>query len=54
MDKIQFGDAQKYLWWHCPRMPPRGYGPAFYTTKTPLVTAAVTKMRFFGSNSQVH
>jgi len=50
----QFGYAQKYLEWHCPRMQPRGYGPAFYTTKTPLVTAAVTKMCFFASNSQVY
>jgi len=54
LDKTQFGDAQKYLGWHCPRMPPRSYGPVFYTTKTPLVTGAVTKMQFFGSNSQVY
>jgi len=37
LGKTQFGDAQKYLGWHCPRMPPRGYGPAFYTTKSPLL-----------------
>jgi len=44
MGKTKFGDAQKYLVWHWPRMPRRGYGPSFYTTKTPLVTASVTKM----------
>jgi len=26
LDKTQFGDAQKYLGRHCPRMPPRGCG----------------------------
>jgi len=50
----QFRGPQKYLGWHCPRMPPRGYWPAFYTKTMPYVTATVTKMRFFGSNSQVY
>ena len=53
LEKTQFGDAQKHLGWRRPRMPPRGYIPAFYTTKTPLVTATATKMRLVGSNSQV-
>jgi len=50
----QYAGAQEYLGWHCPRMPPRGYRPAFYTTQMPHVTATVTKMRFFGSNTQVY
>jgi len=54
LGKTQFGDAQRYLGWHYPRIPPCGYGPAFYTTKRPLSTATVTKMRFFGSNSQAY
>jgi len=54
LGKTQFGDAQKNLGWHCPRMPPCGYRPAFYTPKTPFVTATATKMCFFGSNSQVY
>jgi len=44
LGKTQFGDAQRFLGWHCPRMPAHVYGSIFYTTKTPLVTATVTKI----------
>ena len=50
----KIGRTKNYLGCHFPRIPPRGYGPVFFTKTTSYVTATVIKMRFFGTNSQVH
>ena len=53
LGKKQFGNTQKYLGWHCPRMPPRGYRADSTPQKRHLLRL-ITKMRFFGGSSQVH